>query len=213
MPQPRSASSGTTKSATAKPAAAKATTARTSTAKSGSSKSTAAKPAATKRTAAAKPSTTRSAAAKSASAKSTAAKPAAKRSTARASSAKPAAAKTAAGKASTAKAGAGKASTTSAAGSKGKPSVRIHMTADSAQAEAIAERARKLNEKLIEMSREAGESTLVNYEKALKAISAAASKGRAKEEFEWITHLAASQAKSMREVADSWAKAARERLK
>ncbi len=204
MPQPSSGSSGTSKSAAAKPAAAKpaaakATTARTSAAKSTSAKSTAAKPAAAKR----------AAAAKSTSAKSTAAKPAAKRSTARASSAKPAAAKAATGKASTAKAGASKAST----GSKAKPSVRIHVNADSAQAEAIAERARKLNEKLIEMSREAGESTLVNYEKALKAISAAASKGRAKEEFEWITHLAASQAKSMREVADSWAKAARERLK
>ncbi len=198
MPQPRSASSGTSKSASAKPAAAKpatakATTARTSTAKSTPAKSTTAKPAAAKR----------AAAAKSTSTKSSTAKPAAKRSTARASSAKPAAAK----------AGASKASTASAAGSKAKPSVRIHVNADSAQAEAIAERARKLNEKLIEMSREAGESTLANYEKALKAISAAASKGRAKEEFEWITHLAASQAKSMREVADSWAKAARERLK
>jgi len=82
---------------------------------------------AAKRTAA----TAKSAAAKRA----TAAKPAAKRTAATASTAKPAA-------------------------SKAKPRVRIRVNADGAQieaqVEAIAERLRKLNEKIIEVGREAG---------------------------------------------------------
>ena len=205
MPQPSSGSSGTSKSAAAKPAAAKpaaakATTARTSAAKSTSAKSTAAKPAAAKR----------AAAAKSTSAKSAAAKPAAKRSTARASSAKPAAAKAATGKASTAKAGASKADAPARRPSR---SVRIHVNTDAAQVEAIAERAAQAQREHHRGGREAGESTLASYEKALKAIATGVSKGPAKDELEWISHLAASQAKFVRDITDSWAKAARERLK
>ena len=81
------------------------------------------------------------------------------------------------------------------------------------QVEAIAERLRKLNEKIIEFGREAGENTLTSYEKALKAIATGVSQSPAKDELEWITHLAASQAKFVRDITDSWAKAARERLK
>jgi hypothetical protein len=81
------------------------------------------------------------------------------------------------------------------------------------QVDAIAERLRKLNEKIIDFGRDAGESTLTSYEKALKTIASGISQSPAKDELEWITHLAASQAKFVREITDSWAKSARDRLK
>lgn len=87
------------------------------------------------------------------------------------------------------------------------------MNAENVQIEAIAERLRKLNEKIIEFGREAGENTLTSYEKALKAIERGVSQSPAKDELEWISQLAASQAKFVREITESWAKAARERLK
>jgi DNA-binding ferritin-like protein len=91
--------------------------------------------------------------------------------------------------------------------------VTIHVNTEGTQIEAIAERLRKLNERIIEVGREAGESTLGSYEKALKTFATGISKGPAKDELEWIQHLAASQAKFVREITDSVAKAARERLR
>ena len=192
MPQARTAGTSTSKPTAAKPKAARPATA----------KAAASKPAATKRPAAkAKP-----AAAKPAAAKSAAAKPAAKRAAARPAAAKTAAAKPAAAKSATAKTtGAGR----TASGSTSRPRVNI----DGAQVEALAERLRKLNEKIIEFGREAGENTLASYEKALKTIATGVQQSPAKDELEWISHLAASQAKFVREITDSWAKAARDRLK
>lgn len=161
------------------------------------------KPTAAKRTpakpAAAKAGASKPAAAKSkpAAAKSTAARPAAKK----AAAAKPAA-KRAAGKAGT---------SSNARTSSSRPHVTVNI--DAAQVEAIAERLRKLNEKIIDFGREAGESTLASYEKALKTIATGVQQSPAKDELEWISHLAASQAKFVRELTDSWAKAARDRLK
>ncbi len=77
----------------------------------------------------------------------------------------------------------------------------------------IAERLRKLNEKIIEFGRDAGDNTLTSYEKALKTIATNVQQSSAKDELEWITNLVASQAKFVREITDCWAKAARERLK
>jgi hypothetical protein len=91
--------------------------------------------------------------------------------------------------------------------------VTIHVNTEGTQIEAIAERVRKLNERIIEVGREAGDSTLASYEKALKAIATGISQGPAKDELDWIAHLAASQAKFVRDMTDSLAKAARERLK
>ena len=119
----------------------------------------------------------------------------------------------AAAKASCCEAAAAKASTAKAAAAKAKPRVTIHVNIEDTQIEAIAERVRKLNERIIEVGREAGESTLTSYEKALKAIATGLSQGPAKDEFDWIAHLAASQAKFVREMTDTLAKAARERLK
>lgn len=201
MPQARSAGSSTNKPA----------------AKRASPRSSAAKPAAAKSAAAAKPAAAKSAAAKPA---------AAKRTNARSAAAKPAAArsanagradstKTTAAKNTAAKSAAAKSSTAAkpSAAAKGRPRVTIHVNTEGTQVEAIAERVRKLNEKIIEVGREAGESTLANYEKTLKTIASGISKSPAKDELEWIQQLAASQAKFVRDITESWAKAARERLK
>jgi hypothetical protein len=213
MPQARSAGTSpkkpAAKSAAAKPAAAAAS-------KPAPAKASAVKPAAAK-TAAAKPAAKRAAAKPAAAAaKAAAAKPAAsKASTPRAAARKAGAAKATAAKAtSAAKPAAGRAaSTAKAAAAKAKPHVTIHVNIDEKQFEAIAERVRKLNERIIEVGREAGESTLTSYEKALKAIATGISQGPAKDELDWIAHLAASQAKFVRDMTDTLAKTARERLK
>ncbi|HWE59538.1 MAG TPA: hypothetical protein VG228_07565 [Solirubrobacteraceae bacterium] len=195
MPQARTAGTSTSKPTAAKPATVKAAAAKPAAAKQAAAK---AKPAA-------KPAAKR-AAAKPLVAKSVAAKPAAKRAAARPAAAKTAAAKPTAAKSATAKTtGAGR----TASGSTSRPRVNI----DGAQVEALAERLRKLNEKIIEFGREAGENTLASYEKALKTIATGVQQSPAKDELEWISHLAASQAKFVREITDSWAKAARDRLK
>jgi hypothetical protein len=194
MPQARTAGTSTSKPTAAKRTPAKPAAAKSAAAKPAASKSTAAKPAAAK-----------SAAAKPAAAKSAAAKPAAKRPAAKPAATRSVAAKPAAAKATSAKgAGASKA---------GSASSRPRVNIDGAQVEAIAERLRKLNEKIIDFGREAGENTLASYEKALKTIATGVQQSPAKDELEWISHLAASQAKFVREITDSWAKAARDRLK
>ncbi|HEX3618305.1 MAG TPA: hypothetical protein VHU61_17295 [Solirubrobacteraceae bacterium] len=197
MPQARTAGTSTRRPTAAKRTPAKPAATRSAAAKPAASKTTAAKakPAAAK-PAAAKPAAAKPAAAKPAAAKRPAAKPAAaKRSAAKPAAAKPAAAKSA---------GATKTGTASS-----RPRVNI----DGAQVEQIAERLRKLNEKIIDFGREAGENTLASYEKALKTIATGVQQSPAKDELEWISHLAASQAKFVREITDSWAKAARDRLK
>lgn len=204
MPQARTAATSTSK-----PTTARRTPAKAAGAKPAAAKSAAAKPAAAK-SAAAKPAAAKSAASKPAATKSAAAK--------RSAAAKPAAAKSAAtkrpaaGRAAAAKPSAAKASTAKSA-AKPAASNRPRVNIDGAQVEALAERLRKLNEKIIEVGREAGESTLASYEKALKTIASSVQQSPAKDEIEWIQHLAASQAKFVREITDSWAKAARERLK
>jgi hypothetical protein len=190
MPQARSAGTSTNKSSAARSAAAKRPAA----------KSTAAKPAA----------------AKPAAAKPAAAKPqAARRTTAKTAAAKPAASRTSAAKTSAASktsAAAKPRTAAKATAAKAKPRVSIHVNAEGTQVEAVAERVRKLNERIIEVGREAGGNTLASYEKALKAIATGVSK-TPKDELEWIQQLAASQAKFVRDITDSWAKAARDRLK
>jgi hypothetical protein len=125
-------------------------------------------------------------------AKPAAAKPAAAK---RSSAAKPAAAKPAAAKATTAK--------TAAAGAK----------AAEARLEAAAQRLRKLNERIIEAGKEAGETTLSSYEKALKSIATSIESGPGKSEIDWISALATTQAKFIRDVTKAWTAAARGVLK
>ncbi|MFL5824484.1 MAG: hypothetical protein ACJ764_13705 [Solirubrobacteraceae bacterium] len=79
--------------------------------------------------------------------------------------------------------------------------------------DAAAQRLRKLNERIIDAGREAGESTLTSYEKVLKAIATTIEKRAGSSDVEWISTLATAQAKFLREIATSWTSAARKMLK
>ena len=79
--------------------------------------------------------------------------------------------------------------------------------------DAVAQRIRKLNERIIEEGKSAGEATLSSYEKALKAIASSIERGPGKSEIEWISSLATTQAKFIRDVTEAWTSAARGMLK
>ena len=79
--------------------------------------------------------------------------------------------------------------------------------------DAVAQRIRKLNERIIEEGKSAGEATLSSYEKALKAIASSIERGPGKSEIEWISSLATTQAKFIRDVTAAWTSAARSMLK
>jgi hypothetical protein len=77
----------------------------------------------------------------------------------------------------------------------------------------VAQRLRKLNERIISAGKDAGETTLSNYEKALKAIASAVERGPGSSDVEWISNLANAQAKFIRDVTNAWTSAARDVLK
>ena len=79
--------------------------------------------------------------------------------------------------------------------------------------EAVAQRVRKLNERIIEESKSAGEATLTAYEKALKSIATSLERGPGTSDVEWISALATTQAKWIRDVTSAWTSAARGMLK
>jgi hypothetical protein len=82
-----------------------------------------------------------------------------------------------------------------------------------ARLEQVANRLRKLNERIIEAGKEAGETTLSSYERALKAIAATLERGPGSSDIEWVSHLATTQAKYIRDVTTAWTSAARSALK
>ena len=82
-----------------------------------------------------------------------------------------------------------------------------------ARLEAAAERLRKLNERIIVAGKQAGETTLSSYDKALKAIASTVERGPGSSEIDWISHLATTQAKFIRDVTQAWTSAARDKLK
>ena len=82
-----------------------------------------------------------------------------------------------------------------------------------ARVDAVAQRIRKLNEQIIEAGKEAGESTLTSYEKALKTIAGAIERGPGSSDVEWISNLATAQAKFIRDLTTAWTSAARKMLK
>jgi hypothetical protein len=86
-------------------------------------------------------------------------------------------------------------------------------TAADPRLDAVAQRVRKLNEKIIEESKSAGEATLTAYEKALKAIATSLERGPGKSDVEWISALATTQAKWLRDVTTAWTSAAHKMLK
>jgi hypothetical protein len=86
-------------------------------------------------------------------------------------------------------------------------------SAADARAEAVAQRLRKLNDRIIEASKEAGEATLSSYERALRAIATTIEKGPGSSDIEWVSNLATAQAKFIRDLTTSWTKQARKALK
>jgi hypothetical protein len=82
-----------------------------------------------------------------------------------------------------------------------------------ARLEATAERLRKLNERIINVGKQTGESTLASYEKALKAMASAVERGPGSSDIDWISNLATTQAKFIRDVTQAWTAAARDMLK
>src|SRR5579859_3800630 len=101
-------------------------------------------------------------------------------------------------------------STSKAKGSRstsGARSTKAKASASSPEArlEAAAERVRKLNERIIEAGKQTGENTLSSYEKALKAIAAAVERGPGSSDIDWISNLATTQAKFIRDVTEAWA--------
>lgn len=79
--------------------------------------------------------------------------------------------------------------------------------------EALAQRLRKLNERIIDAGKGAGDATLTSYEKALKSIASAVEKGPGRSDVEWISTLATVQAKFIRDVTAAWTSAARDMFK
>ena len=103
----------------------------------------------------------------------------------------------------------GSGSTSTARSTKAKASA----TSPEARLEAVAVRLRKLNERIIEAGKQTGETTLSSYEKALKAMASAVERGPGSSDIDWISHLATTQAKFIRDVTQAWTAAARDMLK
>ena len=131
----------------------------------------------------------------------------AKRTTRKTASAKSSASKPRATRATKKSAGAG---TTSARSTNGRAN---SASAVDPRLDAVAARVRKLNERIIDESKSAGEATLTAYEKALKAIAASLERGPGKSDVEWVSSLATTQAKWIRDVTTAWTAAARGVLK
>jgi hypothetical protein len=101
----------------------------------------------------------------------------------------------------------------SAGGPSAKPKRTSTARSPEAALEATAERVRKLNERIIAAGKQTGETTLSSYEKALKAIASAVERGPGSSDIDWISQLATSQAKFIREFTEAWTSTARNILK
>ncbi len=130
-----------------------------------------------------------------------AAKPAAKRTTRKSASASSGASRTRSSRAT-------KSASSTSAGAKSNGATAVDPRLD-----AVAQRIRKLNERIIEDGKSAGAATLSSYEKALKAIASTLERGPGKSDVEWISALATTQAKFLRDVTTAWTAAARGMLK
>jgi hypothetical protein len=102
-------------------------------------------------------------------------------------------------------------SSSSAGGARSK--AKASASTPEARLEATAERLRKLNERIIEAGKHTGEATLSSYEKALKAMAGAVERGPGSSDIDWISQLATTQAKFIRDFTTAWTSAARDLLK
>jgi hypothetical protein len=147
------------------------------------------------------------------SAKTTSGRGQAKRTSAGASSGGTGATRSGASSSRGSKATSGGRSTSGARSTSASTKASASATAADPRLEAAAQRLRKLNERIIEAGKEAGETTLSSYEKALKAIASAVERGPGSSDIDWISNLATTQAKFIRDVTTAWTSAARDMLK
>jgi hypothetical protein len=79
--------------------------------------------------------------------------------------------------------------------------------------EETANRIRELNEKLIQLAKESGQSSLDTYEKALQSLVDFEKSVASRSQLDWVTGLANTHAKFVQDLTGFYIKAAREALK
>lgn len=92
------------------------------------------------------------------------------------------------------------------------PKVENPFGADLTSYEDAAARIRELNERLIASSRAAGSTTLEAYEKALESLIGLEEKVAGASQLEWVSAIAQTHAKVVRDISAAYTKAAREML-
>ena len=85
--------------------------------------------------------------------------------------------------------------------------------ADTSAVEDTANRIRELNEKLIQLAKESGQSSLDTYEKALQSLVDFEKSVASRSQLDWVTGLANTHAKFVQDLTGFYIKAAREALK
>ena len=85
--------------------------------------------------------------------------------------------------------------------------------ADTSAFEDTASRIRELNEKLIQLAKESGQSSLDTYEKALQSLVDFEKSVASRSQLDWVTGLANTHAKFVQDLTGFYIKAAREALK
>lgn len=85
--------------------------------------------------------------------------------------------------------------------------------ADTSAFEDTASRIRELNEKLIQLAKESGQSSLDTYEKALQSLVDFEKSVANRSQLDWVTGLANTHAKFVQDLTGFYIKAAREALK
>jgi hypothetical protein len=84
---------------------------------------------------------------------------------------------------------------------------------DTGALDETATRIRELNEKLIQLAKESGQSSLDTYEKALQSMVDFETSVASRSQLDWVTALANTHAKFVQDLAGFYIKAAREALK
>ena len=87
------------------------------------------------------------------------------------------------------------------------------IAADTNASEDTANRIRELNEKLIQLAKESGQSSLDTYEKALQSMVDFEKSVAGRSQLDWVTGLANTHAKFVQDLTGFYIKAAREALK
>jgi hypothetical protein len=85
--------------------------------------------------------------------------------------------------------------------------------ADTSAFEDTASRIRELNENLIQLAKESGQSSLDTYEKALQSLVDFEKSVASRSQLDWVTGLANTHAKFVQDLTGFYIKAAREALK